>query len=72
VILVDANILIYATDPRSERHDQARTWLDSQLNGEGRVAVGKFTRVHAHRDQSDSFRAPPIGTRGVASCGRVA
>jgi toxin-antitoxin system PIN domain toxin len=39
VILVDANILIYATDLRSERHEQARGWLDSQLSGETRVAL---------------------------------
>jgi toxin-antitoxin system PIN domain toxin len=39
VILVDANILIYATDPRSERHQQARTWLDGQLSGDARVAL---------------------------------
>jgi len=39
VILVDANILIYATDPRSDRHEKARTWLDTQLNSEIRVAL---------------------------------
>jgi len=39
MILVDANILIYATDPRSERHEQARTWLDGQLSGDTRVAL---------------------------------
>jgi toxin-antitoxin system PIN domain toxin len=39
VILVDANILIYATDPRAERHGQARNWLDGQLNGDTRVGL---------------------------------
>jgi uncharacterized protein len=39
VILVDANILIYASDARSERHDQARDWLDGQLSGDSRVAL---------------------------------
>jgi toxin-antitoxin system PIN domain toxin len=39
VILVDANILIYATDPRSERHEQARSWLDGQLSGDTRVGL---------------------------------
>jgi uncharacterized protein len=39
VILVDANILIYASDARSERHDQARDWLDSQLSGGSRVGL---------------------------------
>lgn len=39
MILVDANILIYATDLRSERHARARNWLDSQLSGDARVAL---------------------------------
>ncbi|MFN0168386.1 MAG: TA system VapC family ribonuclease toxin [Bryobacteraceae bacterium] len=39
MILVDANILIYATDPRSERHDQSRNWLDTQLSGNTRVGL---------------------------------
>lgn len=39
MILVDANILIYATDPRSERHEQARNWLDGQLSGDTRVGL---------------------------------
>ena len=39
MILVDANILIYATDPRSEWHRKARTWLDAQLSGETQVGL---------------------------------
>lgn len=39
MILVDANILIYATDPRAERHEQARAWLDGQLSGDTRVGL---------------------------------
>ena len=39
MILVDANILIYATDPRSERHELARNWLDGQLSGDTRVGL---------------------------------
>ncbi len=39
MILVDANILIYATDPRSDWHEKARTWLDTQLNGGIRVGL---------------------------------
>jgi predicted nucleic acid-binding protein len=34
VKLVDANLLLYATDERSPRHLAARSWLDRVLSGE--------------------------------------
>ncbi len=33
MILVDANILLYAEDSLSARHEEARTWWDKQLSG---------------------------------------
>jgi uncharacterized protein len=33
MILVDANILLYAEDSLSERHEAAREWWDRQLSG---------------------------------------
>lgn len=39
MILVDANILIYAHHPGFEQHTVARAWLDEQLNGSTRVAM---------------------------------
>jgi uncharacterized protein len=33
VIVVDANILLYATDAQSPRHEPARRWLEDALNG---------------------------------------
>lgn len=36
--LVDANLLLYATDQRSSRHKAARAWLDGQLSGEDAIA----------------------------------
>jgi uncharacterized protein len=38
VILVDANLLVYAHVSSFEEHERARTWLDDQLNGS--TAVG--------------------------------
>ncbi|MGH9128589.1 MAG: TA system VapC family ribonuclease toxin [Acidimicrobiales bacterium] len=38
MILVDANLLIYAHAEDLPQHDQARSWLDSHLSG--RAAVG--------------------------------
>lgn len=31
--LVDANVLLYATDRQAARHDAARSWLAAQLSG---------------------------------------
>jgi toxin-antitoxin system PIN domain toxin len=33
VILVDANLLLYAYDPDSPRHDLSRRWLEDTLSG---------------------------------------
>jgi uncharacterized protein len=54
VILVDANILIYAYDIDAPLHDTARTWLDSKLSGSGQVglpwaSVLAFVRVVTNR-----------------------
>jgi toxin-antitoxin system PIN domain toxin len=39
VILVDANLLIYAHIGAFQQHEQAREWLDAQLNGATRVGL---------------------------------
>jgi len=39
VILVDANILLYAEDSLQSRHQQARVWWDDQLSGSGVVCL---------------------------------
>jgi uncharacterized protein len=33
VILVDANLLLYAYHPRAEQHDASRIWLEAALSG---------------------------------------
>lgn len=33
MILVDANLLLYAYDPRAHLHDASRAWLEETLNG---------------------------------------
>ena len=33
MILVDANLLLYAEDSLSEHHEAARLWWDAQLSG---------------------------------------
>ena len=39
MILVDANILLYAEDSFQSRHYQARAWWDGQLSGSGVVCL---------------------------------
>ncbi len=39
MILVDANLLIYAYEARTPGHAAARTWLDAQLNGAAPVGL---------------------------------
>jgi hypothetical protein len=39
VILVDANLLVYASISSFREHARARAWLDGRLNGEARVGL---------------------------------
>ncbi len=39
MILVDANLLVYAAAPQLPQHPAARAWLDARLNGEARVGL---------------------------------
>ena len=39
MILVDANILLYASNSTIELHTESRDWLDEKLNGTARVGL---------------------------------
>jgi toxin-antitoxin system PIN domain toxin len=39
VILVDANLLLYAANRAAPEHEAARAWLDERLNGTARVGL---------------------------------
>jgi uncharacterized protein len=43
VILIDVNILVYAHNIDSPRHETAVSWLDQQLNGTSRVGLPWLT-----------------------------
>jgi toxin-antitoxin system PIN domain toxin len=50
VIVLDANLLLYAYDAGSEQHSKAREWVEKVLSGEAPVrlpwqTVGAFLRV---------------------------
>ena len=53
MILIDANLLIYAYARDMPQHDAARTWLDQQLNTQPRVGLPwpsllAFVRLMSH------------------------
>jgi toxin-antitoxin system PIN domain toxin len=53
MILVDANLLVYAANRSAPEHEPARTWLDEQLSGTARVglpwpALLAFVRLASH------------------------
>jgi toxin-antitoxin system PIN domain toxin len=39
VILLDVNILVYASNSESDQHTHSREWLDAQLGGSARVGL---------------------------------
>ena len=39
MILVDANLVLYAEDALSPQHEAARTWWDAQLSGASPVCL---------------------------------
>jgi hypothetical protein len=39
VILVDVNILVYASNAEADQHAAAREWFDGQLNGSTRIGL---------------------------------
>ena len=51
--LIDANLLLYATDTRSPRHAAARSWLERQMSGDETIALAwvvllAFMRLSTH------------------------
>jgi toxin-antitoxin system PIN domain toxin len=43
VILVDANVLLYAYQPRSESHQRCRAWIEEAFSGEEPVCLAWVT-----------------------------
>ena len=43
MILVDANLLLYAYHPRAEQHDKSRAWLEAALSGSELVRFAWLT-----------------------------
>ena len=43
MILIDANLLLYAYDPQSEHHAASKAWLESTLSGSELVRIAWLT-----------------------------
>ena len=43
MILVDANVLLYAYEPRSEHHQRCRAWVETAFSGEEPVSLAWVT-----------------------------
>lgn len=43
MILIDANLLLYAYHPRAEHHDASRAWLEAMLSGQELVRFAWVT-----------------------------
>ena len=53
MILVDANLLLYAYHPRAEQHEKSRAWLEAALSGPDLVrfawvTLWTFIRIATH------------------------
>src|SRR6266851_945065 len=59
VILVDANLLLYAYHPRAEQHEESRAWLEAVLSGPELVRFAWLTLW------------PSSGSRQILACSNV-
>jgi toxin-antitoxin system PIN domain toxin len=71
VILLDANILLYAHDATSERHEAARAWLERTLSEEPDVRLGVVTVLAFVRIATDPrvFERPMEPSRAIGIIG---
>ena len=70
MILVDANILIYAVNADAVEHRQSKAWLEAQLGGHGRVglpwpSILAFVRIATNPAAFRPPLTPPAAWRHV-------
>lgn len=81
MILVDANLLLYAEDSTSERHCAAREWWDARLSGSALIGLcwpvmecmpsrshnrGQRFAIGSGDDQMLMHEFPPSSTRAIS------
>lgn len=72
MILVDANILLYAYHPRAEEHERSRAWLEATLSGPASVgfawlALWAFLRIATNPRVFERPLSVPEAERAVSS-----
>jgi toxin-antitoxin system PIN domain toxin len=68
VILVDANVLLYAYQSRSERHESCRRWVERAFSGEEPVGLAWVTVLAFLRISTNAriFEAPLSAAEAIA------
>lgn len=68
MIFVDANVLLYAYQPRSEHHDACRRWVEGAFSGEEPVGLAWLTVLAFIRISTNArvFEAPLTAAEAVA------
>ena len=68
MILVDANVLLYAYDPRSEHHERCRRWVERTFSGEEPVCIAWVTLLAFIRISTNPriFEAPLGAAEAIA------
>lgn len=69
MILVDANVLLYAYQPRSEHHERCRTWIEEAFSGEEPVCLAWVTVLAFVRISTNAriFEQPLRATEAMAA-----
>ena len=68
MILVDANVLLYAYQPRSENHERCRAWVEKAFSGEEPVCLAWVTVLAFLRISTNPrvFEQPLLATEAVS------
>jgi len=69
VILVDANVLLYAYHPRAEAHDRCCAWVEKAFSGEEPVAIAWVTLLAFVRISTNPrvFEQPLLAGEALAA-----
>jgi uncharacterized protein len=69
LILVDANVLLYAYDPRAEAHGRCRAWVERAFSGEEAVAIAWVSVLAFVRISTNPrvFEQPLLASEALAA-----